>query len=137
MDATAVFRLISLIPDRPTRAQSGSVFSQSEAAASRQPDRMSYLTKFLHWLGPLDPMTKEDQQILGVRTSGGRPMMAGEEVEVEEEALEALDFEADELEETQPTRLPDAGTQIAPTSPPSTVGGESCLAGQLRSSSSR
>ena len=121
MDASMVHRLISLIPDRSARAQSGSVFSPSEGAACRHPERISYLTRFLHWLGPLDPMTKEDQQILGVRTSGGRPMLAGEEVE--EEALEALDFESDELEETQPTRLPDAGTQIAPSSPPSTVGG--------------
>ena len=79
MNATAVSRLISLIPDRSPRAQTGSVYSPSEAAACRYPDRMSYMGKFLHWLGPLDPMTKEDQQILGVRTSGGRPMIAGED----------------------------------------------------------
>lgn len=112
----AVFRLIALIPDRAVRVQSGSVFSPSEAAACRFPERMSYLSKFLTWLGPLDPMTKEDQQILGVRTSGGRPGMAEEELEAEE--LEELDERGLET-----AGLVESGTQIAPTLPPSTVGG--------------
>ena len=122
MDASMVHRLISLIPDRSARAQSGSVFSPSEATASRHPDRMSYLTRFLHWLGPLDPMTREDQQILGVRSSGGRPMIAGEELGEELD----LELEADDLEEPhgeESVRLPDPGTQIAPAPTPSTVGG--------------
>jgi hypothetical protein len=121
MDA-AVSRLISLIPDRSPRAQSGSVFSPSEAAACRYPDRMSYLTRFLHWLGPLDPMSREDQQILGVRSSGGRPMMAGEE------AGEDMDLDMDEADESplpeESLAVPEAGTTIAQAYPPSSqVGG--------------
>lgn len=119
MHASAVFRLISLIPDRPLRAQSGSVFSPSQAAACRYPDRMSYLGRFLHWLGPLDPMTREDQQILGVRSSGGRPLEAGEAA-IEEEAL---DLQADDFDDAEPTMEAEAGTAIAPSLPPSTVGG--------------
>ena len=124
MDASLVYRLISLIPDRSPRAQSGSVFGPSEAAACRHPERISYLTKFLHWLGPLDPMTREDQQILGVRSSGGRPMIAGEELG--EEAGEEMDLDEDLdgsplLEE--PLGREGTGTAIAPASPPSTVGG--------------
>jgi len=121
MNATAVFRLISLIPDRSPRAQSGSVYSPSEAAACRYPDRISYLGKFLHWLGPLDPMNKEDQQILGVRSSGGRPMAMGEEAG--EETLDELDSLDDLETEDESIQLREAGTPIAQPHPSSTVGG--------------
>ena len=118
MDAALVFRLISLVPDRSARAQSGSVYSPSEAAACRYPDRMSYLGKFLHWLGPLDPMTREDQQILGVRSSGGRPLAAGEE------ALDGVDDLDDDLEaEEESIQRAETGTVIAEAHPPSIVGG--------------
>jgi hypothetical protein len=103
MDAATVFRVISLIPDRMPRAQSGAVFN-----AGGQSDRLVLLSKFLHWLGPLDPVSKEDQQLLGVRSGGGRPLVAGEAEEGELEEVEPLD----ELDETQ-AKLPGAGTQIA------------------------
>lgn len=124
MDATRVFRLISLIPDRALRAQSGSMFSPSEAAACRYPDRMSYLGRFLHWMGPLNPMTREDQQILGVRSSGGRPMLAGEDAgeELGEELADDME-DLEDLEAEQAVQIPQPGTQIAPALPPSTVGG--------------
>jgi len=118
MDAALVFRLMSLVPDRSARAQSGSVFSPSEAAACRFPDRMSYLGRFLHWLGPLDPMSKEDQQILGVRSSGGRPLMAGEEaVDEMGELDDELEAEEESIQHAEP------GTVIAEAHPPSIVGG--------------
>jgi hypothetical protein len=124
MDASLVQRLVSLVPERSPRAQSGTLFNATEAAACRQPERMSYLTKFLHWLGPLDPMTREDQQILGVRSSGGRPMLAGEPLG--EEAAEDIDLD-DELDDSplldEPLGRADAGTAIAQLPPPSTVGG--------------
>jgi hypothetical protein len=130
MNATMVSRLISLIPDRSPRAQSGSVFSSSEAATCRYPERIAYLTRFLHWLGPLDPMTREDQQILGVRSSGGRPMAAGETGELGEEAGEELELDEMGIDDGDDGPLPDealglrdTGTPIAPTSVPSTVGG--------------
>jgi hypothetical protein len=119
MDAALVYRLISFVPDRSARAQTGSVYSPSEAAACRFPDRMSYLGKFLHWLGPLDPMTKEDQQILGVRSSGGRPLMAGEDAVEEQGDLEDLESE----DEEESIQLSETGTAIARPHPPSIVGG--------------
>ena len=98
MDAATVFRVISLIPDRMPRTQSGCLFD-----ASGQPERVVLLAKFLSWLGPLDSISKEDQQLLGVRSGGGRPQ---EEAELEDlEPLEAL--------EESPVTLPGAGTQIA------------------------
>ena len=131
MNATMVSRLMSLIPDRSPRAQSGSAFSASAAATCRYPERMAYLTRFLHWLGPLDPMTREDQQILGVRSSGGRPMAAGEGAEeLGEEAADDMELDPMELDERddaplldEPRGLREAGTAIAPASAPSTVGG--------------
>jgi hypothetical protein len=106
MDAATVFRVISMIPDRSLRAQSGSAF-----VAGGHSDRVALLLKFLHWLGPLDPLSKEDQQLLGVRSGGGRPLAAGEEAG-EEADLEELEPLAEDLEET-PVKLPGAGTQIA------------------------
>lgn len=117
MDAALVFRLISLVPDRSARAQTGSIYSSSDAAACRYPDRMSYLGRFLHWLGPLDPMTKEDQQILGVRSGGGRPLIAGEEAADEMGELDDLEDEAESIQ------ISEAGTVIAQPRPPSILGG--------------
>jgi hypothetical protein len=100
MDAATVFRVISLIPDRVPRTQSGCIFN-----CGGQPQRVMLLAKFLSWLGPLDPISKEDQQLLGVRSGGGRPLGVGEEEDGELEPLEAL--------EDTPVTLPGAGTQIA------------------------
>jgi hypothetical protein len=102
MDAVTVFRVMSLIPDRLPRTQSGSAFQ-----VNANSERIALLAKFLNWLGPLNPTTKEEQQLLGVRTSVVKPL-EGEEPDLSEEALseEALPEEAT-------IRLPGAGTQIA------------------------
>ena len=98
MDAANVLRLMSLIPERATRAKSGSPFAGDGSA------RMELMRRFLHWLGPLDSLSKEEQQLLGVRAGGAKPLAEGEE------ASEAED--ADEVD-SSPIRLPGAGTQIA------------------------
>jgi len=105
MDGITVNRLISLIPDRMARSQSGSRF---EAASS---DRATLLAGFLSWLGPLSPITKEEQQRLGVRAGGGRAMVEGEGAGGDE-ADDLADDLADEVDDS-PIRLPEAGTQIA------------------------
>jgi hypothetical protein len=108
MDATSVLRIMSLIPERAPRAQSGCAF-----ALDGQSERIALVARFLHWLGPLDVLTKEEQHFLGLRSNGGRPLAAGEEAMDEplDEDLEALDTE--EPEETPRQHLPGAGTQIA------------------------
>jgi hypothetical protein len=93
MDSAAVLRLISLVPDRMPRSQSGSRFAAASSA------RAQLLAPFLGWLGPLNPISKEEQQLLGVRTGGGK------------EAFDPVEI-ADEVDDT-PIRLPEAGTQIA------------------------
>ena len=73
MDGASVSRLISRVPERLARGRSGSRFGADGSA------RMSVLSRRLHWLGPLHPLAGEEQQILGTRSGGGRPLAEGEE----------------------------------------------------------
>ena len=98
MDGASVVRLMSLIPERGARTQSGTLFSVDGSV------KMDLLRRFLHWLGPLECLTKEDQQLLGLR-AGAKPLAEGDEG-TEEEA------QTDELDEA-PVTPPGAGTQIA------------------------
>lgn len=97
MDGSAVSRLMSLVPDRAVRSQSGSLFNGASS------ERAVLLAKFLGWLGPLSPITREEQQALGVRSGSARPLSDEDEgmVEMAEEAEEA------------PARAAEAGTQVA------------------------
>lgn len=73
MDSASVSRLIARIPERAVRVRSGSRFSAAGSA------RMEALGRLVHWLGPLSPVSVEDQQILGARVAGGRPLAESEE----------------------------------------------------------
>ena len=101
MDGATVFRLISLIPDRMARSQSGSPF---DGAAS---ERAGVLARFLGWLGPLNPIGKEEQQLLGVRAGNGKSLAESEE------PLDLAEIGEDAEGEDQPVMLPGAGTPIA------------------------
>lgn len=100
MDGAVVFRLISLIPDRMPRGQTGSLFVGGHS------QQLEPLSRFLSWLGPLNPISKEEQQLLGVRTVAAKPLSEGDE------AAEAMDLteDDDEAASINPTG---AGTQIA------------------------
>lgn len=104
MDARNVFRLISLIPDRTAWAPSGTVYN-----AEGKSERVALLARLTHWLSPLDALTLENQQFLGLRQGGARP------VDAEADAEGDLEAELDEAElpEESPARYPEAGTQIA------------------------
>jgi hypothetical protein len=108
MNAARVFGLISLIPDRALRLPSGTLFTDAQAAGCKYPERIAHLCRFLSWLGPLDPLSREDQQVLGLRAPNGRP-------------IHAADLEEDELPDDV-TAPDETGTQIAVTAP-STYGG--------------
>ena len=102
MDGAVVFRLISLVPDRMPRGQTGSLFAFGNS------QHLEPLSRFLSWLGPLNPITKEDQQLLGVRAVAAKPMSEGEEA-----AGDPMDLAEDDDEEAAPLNPPGAGTQIA------------------------
>jgi hypothetical protein len=88
MNAGTVSRVLSLIPDRTARAQSGAAFLL-EGSSCRHPERLAHLSKFLNWLSPLDALSKDDQRELGLLAANGRPMQASDD---EDEAdIEALD----------------------------------------------
>lgn len=93
MNAATVFRMLSRVPDRMVRAQSGAAFLL-ERSSCKHPDRLSHVSKFLHWLSPLDALTKDDQRTLGLIAANGRPVLAededGEEAEVEPELDEVF-----------------------------------------------
>ena len=99
MDGAAVFRLMTVVPERTPRLQTGSPFR-----ADGSP-RIDLLCRFLHWLGPLDSLRREEQQVLGVRAPSARPLGEGEEPLEGDELL-------DEAED-KPIRPMEAGTHIA------------------------
>src|SRR4051812_31153921 len=95
MNAAMINRTLSLIPDRVSRVQSGSTFDPSAPAGCAHPDRIAHLAQFLNWLGPLNPVTKEDLRIFGLLTAYGKPAVAPVEDEAEEDGDE-MEIEAEE-----------------------------------------
>jgi hypothetical protein len=87
MNAATVHRIISLIPERVARAQSGALFTTT--GACRHPERIAYLSRCLQWLSPLNPVSRDDQQLLGLLLANGRTVHAGD---VEDEADTDLDI---------------------------------------------
>src|SRR5215208_4919190 len=73
MNAATVSRVLSLIPERIERAPSGGAFDPSNGAACAFPERITHLAQFLNWLGPLQPLTKEDLRLFGLMTPYGKP----------------------------------------------------------------
>ena len=81
MNAATVQRIISLIPERVAHARSGALFTTS--GTCRHPERIAYLLRTLQWLSPLNPVSRDDQQMLGLLLANGRTVHAGD---VEDEA---------------------------------------------------
>jgi hypothetical protein len=102
MDGAVVFRLISLIPDRMPRGQTGSLFIGGNS------QQLEPLSRFLSWLGPLNPISKEDQQLLGVRAVATKHLSEGEEA-----IGDPMELGEDDEEEAATLNPPGAGTQIA------------------------
>ena len=87
MNAGAVSRLLSQIPARTGRAQSGVLF-RPQACGCAYPERLGQLSRFLSWLRPLDALTREEQVALGLVAPNGKPMQPAEEDDTEEAELE-------------------------------------------------
>jgi len=107
MNAGTVSRLLSLIPERAARTQSGCVF-YPEANASPHPERVALLGKFLSWLSPLESLSKDDQRALGLAAGQGKPAQEaagdeeGEDHELESEPDTELDTEPDTEVDSEP-----------------------------------
>jgi len=106
MNAAMINRVVSLIPERVARTASGALLTYPDAAACRYPERIAHLLQFLHWMSPLNPITKDDQRVLGLRDANGRPVHAADleqdESPKEIDAIELEDLEAPEdLDESE------------------------------------
>jgi hypothetical protein len=112
--------VLSLIPERTARVSTGSAFLLPDAAACAHPERVALLAGFLHWLSPLERLSKDDQRALGLVAANGRPVSGNEAVLGDEEVLgeeeimadDALDEELEVPGEYE--RHGSLGTQIAP-----------------------
>jgi len=122
MQAANVSRTLSLIPDRTPRALTGSAFTEEEAMRSERPERIAHVMRFLSWLGPLNPLTKDDLRILGLLNTYGKPLTAapgGEDEDVldSEDLLDSEDTLESE-EDLEPHLEPAAGAFSETTLPP-------------------
>lgn len=109
--------VLSLIPERFVRTYAGTPFTMPEAAACAHPERMTMLSERLHWLSPLDRLSKDEQRALGLLAPNGRPPAIAEsdEMGIEEDAIDELDEDAamaPELPESE--RQGYTGTLVAP-----------------------
>jgi hypothetical protein len=88
MTKASVQQILSLIPDRTARSQSGLVFVAGQSACAF-PERLAFLAERLHWLSPLEPIDSEARRLLGFGTAAARPADALGEASAEEEEDEA------------------------------------------------
>lgn len=112
--------LLPLIPERVARTHAGATFAMPEAAARcAHPDRLTFIAGRLHWMSPLERLTKDEQRALGLMAANGRPM-AGAETEADEVDIDAaaeleLEDELDAAPEfVESERQGSAGTLVAP-----------------------
>lgn len=117
MNAAAVSRVLSLIPERVARPLSGSLFTEEEASRAPHAERVAYVAKFLNWLSPLAPITKDDQRFLGLLNAHPRPDQAGDEDAADDldAPIEALDQAAEDVlyEDEAPAPRPSLGAERA------------------------
>jgi hypothetical protein len=94
MNKSFVSSIVSAIPERVARLQSGSVFMLPDAGAGdhggNHGAQVAHLARFLQWLSPLESISKEDQELLGLLAAHGKPALHGvDEDEGEEPENEA------------------------------------------------
>ena len=106
MSKASVQRILSLVPDRVARSQSGLGFVAGQSACPF-PERLAFLAERLHWLSPLEPIDSEARRLLGFGASAARPLDPVSEASGDEEEDDA---DAGELD-TEPldTEPPEEG----------------------------
>jgi hypothetical protein len=112
MNAATVTRVLSLIPDRFARTQMGGLFDPQNAASCAHPERIAHLAQFLNWLGPLQPLSKDDLRLFGLVTPYGRPAIESA-AEDETEAADA-ELEVDLEPEVELAAVPVATPDVRP-----------------------
>jgi hypothetical protein len=109
MNAAQIRNVLSFIPERQSQPQSGCSFAL-EGSTCRYPERLAHLAPLLNWLTPLNPITLEDQHVLGLVGANGRPLHACDEEDLElaaEDAEEGAEVaQAAEAREVEPVEEP-------------------------------
>lgn len=99
MDRPTVMNMLSLIPERVARRQSGAMFDAREGRAAS-------LGRFLNWMSPLNPLTKDDQAAIGYSpASHTRSEDSDSDEAADEEALAAAEEEPVAQPGTEPARI--------------------------------
>ena len=110
MNAATVTRVLSLIPDRIARTQMGGLFDPQNAAACAHPERIAHLAQFLTWLGPLQPLSKDDLRLFGLMTAYGRPATETAAEDAADDEVDAADVDAELDSEVELAAVPVATT---------------------------
>jgi hypothetical protein len=94
------------------RAHPGTAFVMPQAAAScAHPERLAFVAERLHWLSPLDRLSKDEQRGLGLLASNGRPSAEAEDLAIESGEENDVEVIA---EYGESERQGTAGTLVAP-----------------------
>jgi hypothetical protein len=73
MNAARVRSILELIPERSMRERSGVVVAGE--VSCRHPERLAFIAAHAaHWLGPLNRLTRDEQRMLGLLSTNGRPV---------------------------------------------------------------
>lgn len=110
MNAATVTRVLSLIPDRIARTQMGGLFDPQNGAACAHPERIVHLAQFLNWLGPLQPLTKDDLRLFGLMTPYGKPAIEA----VAEDEADAAEADAELDTELELAAMPVTTPEVRP-----------------------
>ena len=84
MNPKMVSQIVSLIPERVARELSGTRFGLADARA-RNGEQVAHLARYLQWLSPLSPISKEDQSALGIAAPHAKPVREGEGLDDDED----------------------------------------------------
>lgn len=85
MNPAMVSRIVSLIPERTPRSLSGTAFSLDGARSCSDPARLVSVARLLKWLSPLNPLSGDEQNALGLNANAVRPGPLAEEAASEAE----------------------------------------------------
>jgi len=88
MNPSMLAKIVSLVPDRMPRIQSGTPFACGEiAGAGGQGPQVASLGRLLHWLTPLSTLNEDDQRALGTLALHGKTARRDDEDDDERDEL--------------------------------------------------
>jgi hypothetical protein len=84
MNPSMLAKIVSLVPDRMPRMQSGTPFGCAAIAGGQGP-QVASLGRLLHWLTPLSTLNEDDQRALGTLALHGKTARRDDEDEADDE----------------------------------------------------